>query len=132
VKTALFTAGVAFVLPLAPIAHADVPGLGPFIGEWGAHGERLVVNADGTGTETYRGGSVNFRISGVQPPPPQPDHTAYGNITSGGNAPVGSYVTITLVDGDRGVLLSVAGGDNGFPFCKVVNGGYANSADCGA
>jgi hypothetical protein len=75
---------------------------------------------------------VNFRISGVQPPPPQPDHTAYGNITSGGNAPPGTYVTITLVDGGNGVLLSVAGGDNGFPFCTIVNGSKVNSDDCGA
>jgi hypothetical protein len=55
-----------------------------------------------------------------------------GNITSGGKAEHGSYVTITLVDGGRGVLLSVANGDNGFPFCKIVNGGKVNSADCGA
>jgi len=75
---------------------------------------------------------VNFQISGVQPPPPQPDHTAYGAITSGGKAPVGSYVTITLVDSGQGALLSVANGDNGFPFCKIVNGSKVNSADCGA
>jgi hypothetical protein len=116
----------------APLAQADVPGLGPFVGQWGAHGESLTVNADGSGSETYNGGSVNFQISGVQPPPPQPDHTAYGNITSGGNAERGSYVTITLVDSGQGVLLSVANGDNGFPFCKIVNGSKVNSADCGA
>jgi hypothetical protein len=120
--------GIAY----APLGQADVPGLGPFVGQWGAHGESLTVNADGTGSEIYNGGSVNFRISGVQPPPPQPDHTAYGNITSGGKAAVGSYVTMTLVDGGQGLLLSVANGDTNFPFCKRVNGDYANSADCGA
>jgi hypothetical protein len=101
-------------------------------GQWGAHGESLIVNSDGSGSETYSGGSVNFQISGVQPPPPQPDHTAYGNITSGGKAEAGSYVTLTLVDGGNGLLLSVANGDNNFPFCKRVNGSYVNSADCGA
>jgi hypothetical protein len=129
---ALVPLAVAAGIACAPMAPADMPGLGPFVGEWGAHGERLTVNADGTGTETYRGGSMNFRISSVQPPPPQPDHIAYGNIISGGNAPTGSYVTITLVDGGQGALLSVAGADNSFPFCKMVNGTYANSADCGA
>ena len=129
---ALVPLAVAAGIACAPMAPADIPGLGPFVGEWGARGERLTVNADGTGAETYRGGSMNFRLSGVQPPPAQPDHTAYGNITSGGNAPTGSYVTITLVDGGQGALLSVAGADNSFPFCKMVNGTYVNSADCGA
>jgi hypothetical protein len=137
VKKIITAAAIAFAplaggLILTPTAAADVPGLGPFIGQWGAHGEHLIVNPDGTGSETYNGGSVNFRISGVQPPPPQPDHTAYGNITSGGKAETGSYVTITLVDGGNGVLLSVANGDQNFPFCKVVNGSYVNSADCAA
>lgn len=123
---------LAAALILAPTAAADVPGLDPFVGEWGAHGEHLTVNPDGSGTETYNGGSVNFQITNVQPPPPQPDYTAYGFITSGGQAEPGSYVTITLVDGGQGVLLSVANGDNNFPFCKIVNGTYLNSADCGA
>jgi hypothetical protein len=29
-------------------------------------------------------------------------------------------------------LLSLANGDNNFPFCKIINGAYRNSADCGA
>ena len=125
---AVLAAGIA----CAPMAQADVPGLGPFVGQWGAHGESLTINSDGSGSETYNGGSVNFQISGVQPPPPQPDHTAYGNITGGGHAERGSFVTLTLVDGGNGLLLSVANGDNNFPFCKRVNGSYVNSADCGA
>ncbi len=131
-------AGLAFAAPV----HAD-PGQaglsqpfsvagGPFVGQWGAHGESMTINADGTGSETYRGGSVNFRLGSVQGPPSQPDTTAYGNITGGGNAQPGSYVTVTLVDGGQGVTLSVANGDNGFPFCKIVNGSKVNSADCGA
>jgi hypothetical protein len=131
-KLLVVPAVLAVSIACAPQAQADVPGLGPFVGQWGAHGESLTVNADGSGSETYNGGSVNFQISGVQPPPPQPDHTAYGNITSGGNADRGSYVTITLVDSGQGALLSVANGDTNFPFCKRVNGNYVNSADCGA
>ncbi|MGA9678278.1 MAG: hypothetical protein WBR28_24485 [Mycobacterium sp.] len=99
---------------------------GPFVGQWGAHGEGLNINADGTAVETTRTGTVNFRLSSVQGPPSQPDTTAYGNIPGGG------YATATLVDGGRGLTLSIAGGDNNFPFCKRVDGGYANSADCGA
>jgi hypothetical protein len=120
----------------APLAQSD-PGQadlskpfsvagGPFVGQWGAHGEGLTINADGSAVETTSSGTVNFRLSSVQGPPSQPDTTAYGNLPSGG------YATATLVDGGRGLTLSIAGGDNGFPFCKVVNGGYANSADCGA
>ncbi len=135
---ALTFGGLAFAAP----AHAD-PGQaglsqpfsvagGPFVGQWGAHGESMTINADGTGSETYRGGSVNFRLGSVQGPPSQPDTTAYGNITSGGNAPPGSYATVTLVDGARGVTLSIANGDNGFPFCKIVNGSKVNPDDCGA
>jgi hypothetical protein len=142
---AVLAAGIA----CAPLAQAD-PGQaglsqpfsvagGPFVGQWGAHGESMTINADGTGSETYGkgpqgmgGGSVNFRLGSVQGPPSQPDTTAYGNITSGGNAPPGSYATVTLVDGGHGVTLSIANGDNGFPFCKIVNGSKANNADCGA
>jgi hypothetical protein len=131
-KVLLAPAVLAVGIACAPLAQADVPGLGPFVGQWVAPGESLTVNADGSGTETYDGGSVNFQIGGVQPPPPQPDYTAYGNITSGGYVERGSYVAITLVDDGQGVLLSVANGDSGLPFCKIVDGSKVNSADCGA
>jgi hypothetical protein len=49
-----------------------------------------------------------------------------------GIMPVGSYVTMQLVDRGNGMLFSMGGGDQGFPFCKVVGGSYVNSADCGA
>ena len=127
----------ALGIACAPLA-AGQPGLsqpfsvagGPYVGEWGAHGEHLSVNSDGTGTETSRYGTVNFRMSTVQSQG-QPN-TAYGNITGGGRAEPGSYVTMQLVDGGNGLLLSVANGDNNFPFCKIVNGSSVNSADCGA
>ncbi len=61
-----------------------------------------------------------------------PWDTAEGIISSGGRAPHGSYVSVQLVDGGRGLLLYVANGDQGFPFCEIVNGSKVNSADCGA
>lgn len=93
---------------------------GPFVGSWHAHGEGLTINADGSATEVTNTGTLSFRFSTVQ------DVTAYGNQPDGG------YVTVTLVDGGRGLTLSAAGADQGFPFCKIVNGSTANSADCGA
>jgi hypothetical protein len=120
----------------APLAQAE-PGQadlsepfavagGPFVGQWGAHGEGLTINADGSAVEITRSGTVTFHLTSVQGPPSQPDTTAYGNLPDGG------YATATLVDGGRGLTLSVANGDNAFPFCKKVGGSYVNSDDCGA
>jgi hypothetical protein len=116
----------------AALSHPFSVAGGPFIGQWGAHGEGLTINADGTAVETYRGGSANIRFNAVQGPPSQPDTTAYGVITGGGMAEPGSYATATLVDSGRGLTLSVANGDNECPFCKMINDTKANSADCGA
>lgn len=42
-------------------------------------------------------------------------------------------MTMQLFDGGNGMLFSMGGGDQNFPFCKVVvGGGYTNDADCGA
>jgi hypothetical protein len=138
-KTALGAFSAVAALTLAALVHADPGGDqaglsqpfseagGPYIGQWGAHGESLTVDSDGTGSETYSGGTVNFKLGSVQGPPP----AAYGYVT-GGVKEVGSYVTLTLVDGGQGLLLSVGGGDQNFPFCKIVNGNKVNSYDCGA
>jgi hypothetical protein len=99
---------------------------GPYIGNWVAHGERVVVNADGSGTETSNYGTVNFRMTFVSTSEP----TASGNVTGG--AKQGGYVTMHLVDNGNGMLFSMGGGDQNFPFCKLVGGSAANSADCGA
>lgn len=104
---------------------------GPFIGQWGAHGESVTVNADGSGTETYSAGTMTFELDAVQTST-TPWDTAYGSVVSGGNVGRGAYVTIQLVDSGNGMLFSAGGGDNGFPFCKIVNGSKVNSADCGA
>jgi hypothetical protein len=74
----LTAAAAVLILPAAGItcasfAQAD-PGQaglsqpfsvagGPFVGQWGAHGEGLTINADGTAVETTRTGTVNFRLS---------------------------------------------------------------------
>jgi len=85
------------------------------------------VNADGSGTETSNYGTVNFRMTFVS----TSDPTASGNVT-GGAKQVGSYVNMQLVDSGSGMLFSVGGGDQNFPFCKLVGGSAVNSADCGA
>jgi len=122
----------------APIAHADPcnnqaclsqpfsQAGAPFVGDWGAHKEHIVISPDGSGTETSNYGTVSFTLGSVMNEGP----TAEGNITSGGI--VGGYVALKLVDGGRGLEVDIANGDHAFPFCKFVNGGYLNSADCGA
>lgn len=128
----LLRAVVAAGIACAPLAHAE-PGGGqaslgqpfsqagaPFVGSWHAHGEGLTINADGSATEVGTTRTLHYRFTTVQ------ENTAYGN------QPDGSYVTVTLFDGGRGLTLSAAGADQGFPFCKMVNGSKANSADCGA
>jgi hypothetical protein len=133
-------AGVAALasITFCPMAHADpcnnqaclsqpfsVAGA-PFVGDWGAHKEHIVINSDGSGTETSNYGTVNFALGSVMNEGP----TAEGNITSGGV--VGGYVALKLVDGGRGLEVDIANGDHAFPFCKYVGGGPVNSADCGA
>lgn len=120
------------VIACAPLAQAEPGGGqaalgqpfseagGPFVGFWYAHGERLTINADGSATEVTNTGTLNYRFSTVQ------ESTAYGNQPDGG------YVTVSLIDGGRGLTLTAAGADQGFPFCKTLNGSKANSVDCGA
>ena len=100
---------------------------GPYVGEWSAHGEHVIVNADGSGTETSNYGTVNFRMTFVSTSEP----TASGNVT-GGAKQSGAYVNMQLVDHGNGMLFSMGGGDQNFPFCKLVGGSAVNSADCGA
>ena len=109
-----------------PFAQAG----GPFIGQWGAHGEGVTVNPDGSGVETSGMGTMNFTLDAVQTST-NPWDTAYGNVT-GGSLQKGAFVTLQLVDGGQGMKFSAGGGDGGFPFCKIVNGNRLNSADCGA
>ncbi|WP_454792611.1 hypothetical protein [Mycolicibacterium lutetiense] len=103
---------------------------GPYVGRWGAHGEKMIVHADGTGLWSNSERSMNFRMGEVQAVG-QPN-TAYGDITSGGYAEPGSFITMQIVDDGEGLLLSFANGDEQFPFCKWVNGSYPNNSECGA
>ena len=108
----VITAAAAAALAFSPLAHADPGGQaglsrpfsqagGPFIGQWGAHGESVTVNADGTGVETSRMGTMNFTLGSVQTST-NPWDTAYGNVT-GGALQRGAFVTVQLVDGGNGM-----------------------------
>src|ERR1700755_1557763 len=87
-KTALVALGIVTGLVLAPAAHAAVPGLDPFVGTWkcsrktGNTGERLVIDSNGVGVDTW----PNVRFS--------PDGTP-------GSAPITTvtYVFTAVVNG---------------------------------
>ncbi len=102
----------------------------PFVGDWGAHKERVTVSSDGTGVETSSSGTMNFKLGSVMTST-NPWDTAYGNVVSG-SLERGAFVTLQLVDGGKGMNFSAGGGDTNFPFCKYVGGSPVNSADCGA
>ena len=134
-------AALAATALLAPPAYADPcnnqaclekpfsEAGGPYLGEWVAHKERVVISPDGSGTEVSDYGTVTFKMGSVSTGQPI---TAEGDITGGGRAPVGSWVSMQLVDGGRGMLFGMANGDQQFPFCKIVDGNRLNSDDCGA
>jgi hypothetical protein len=141
-KVALIPGVVAAGIACIPAAHADpcntqaclqkdfAEAGGPFIGSWGAHGEGVTVNADGSGVENSRRGTITFQLNSVQTST-TPWDTAYGGVVSGFLAR-GSFVTIRLVDGGKGMAFSAGGGDDNFPFCKIVNNSKLNPDDCGA
>jgi hypothetical protein len=67
-KAALAALGIVTGLALAPTASADVPGLEPFVGTWkcsrvtGNTGERLVIDTNGVGVDTWP--NVRFSANG--------------------------------------------------------------------
>jgi hypothetical protein len=138
IKAVTVSTAVATAITCAPVAHADPcnnqaclatpfsQAGGPYVGDWGAHGEHVVVRSDGSGTETSNYGTVYFKMTFVSTSEP----TASGNVTGG--ARQGGYVNMQLVDNGNGMLFSMGGGDQNFPFCKMVGGSNLNSADCGA
>lgn len=100
------TAAIAFT----PLAHADVPGLAPFVGSWQAHASGLVIQPTGPGRLTYSDltacpscsdgtaptGTVDFTLTSVS------GGTATGSVTATSdtnNDTVGGPVTIKLVTG---------------------------------
>jgi hypothetical protein len=117
--------------------------LGRFVGSWHAHEERLTIQSDGHGRETYNDrstcpdapmagcgvtGTVDFMLTRVS------GDTATGTITASSNpkSPTGGPVSITLVGGGQGLQLTIAGGDQGFPFCNATATGPARNYYCGA
>jgi hypothetical protein len=68
---------------------------------------------------------VDFTLTSVS------GDTATGAITAASNPkdPIGGPVTIKLVGGGQGLELTIAGGDQGFPFC---NSNDASHYYCGA
>src|SRR5271168_1307312 len=127
--------------------HEDSKGLQialtPFVGNWHAHEEGLVIQPDGHGRETYPdrstcpdapmagcgiAGTVDFMLTSVS------GDTATGAITAASNPkqPIGGSVTIKLVGGGQGLQLWIAGGDQGFPFCNNNDNDAAMHYYCGA
>lgn len=134
---------VAAALIFSPSAAADLPGLAPFVGSWHAHEERLEIQPDGNGRETYADkstcpdapaagcgvtGTVDFTLTSVS------GDTAGGAITAASNPnnSIGGPVTINLVGGGQGLQLWIAGGDQGFPFCNDNDNEDASHYYCGA
>ena len=129
----MLTPGVAHATPddQAGLSRPFSQAGGPFIGNWGAHGEKVTVDGDGSGTEVASRGTLNFKLGSVQQGNSGAWDTAYGNVTSG-FLERGAFVTLQLQDGGKGMAFSAGGGDSMFPFCKYVGGSPVNSADCGA
>ena len=122
--------------------HLEV-ALTPFVGSWHAHEESLEIQPNGHGREMYPDrttcpdapmagcgitGTVDFVLTSVS------GDTASGAITAASNpkSPIGGAVSIKLVGGGQGLNLTVAGGDQGFPYCNSNDAGAARNYYCGA
>lgn len=118
---ALALTAIVFASP----AHGDIAGFGPYVGQWASRGERLIVNPDGSGQETYNGGFVNFQIVDVD------GDNANGSVTGASNplTNLGKPAYLQLAAKGQVLKLYITDGDDFFPFCKVVNGGKSH---CGA
>ena len=138
-------AGVAAAATLvfASSGAADVPGIAQFVGSWHAHEEGLDIQPDGHGRETYSdrstcpdapmagcgiAGTTDFTLASVS------GDTATGSITAASSPkqPIGGPVSIKLVGGGQGLELTIAGGDQGFPFCNSTDSDAAMHYYCGA
>ena len=140
-------AAIAAAIVFAIQSHEDSKGLQialtPFVGSWHAHEEVLVIQPNGHGRETYPDrstcpnapmagcgitGTVDFMLTSVS------GDTATGAISAASNPkqPIGGPVSIKLVGGGQGLNLTVAGGDQGFPFCNSKDNQAASQYYCGA
>jgi hypothetical protein len=132
-KIALVAAAAVAALAFAPPASADVPGLAPFVGQWGGgHAGALDIHSDGTGRLTYADlsncpnaplagcgitGTTDFTLFLVA------NGTATGNVTASSDPKidtVGGPVSIVLGSANgSGVVLSVSMGKmSGWNFCN--------------
>jgi hypothetical protein len=113
------------------------------VASWHAHEEGLDIQPTGHGHETSKdrstctdapmagcgiGGTTDFMLTSVS------GDTASGAITaaSNPNKPIGGPVTIKLVGGGHGLELTIAGADQGFPFCNSNDNDAAMHYCCGA
>jgi hypothetical protein len=104
----------------------------PFVGSWRAHGEAVTIEPNGDGTELAGRGQLIFKLGVVmQTDTGGPWLNAQGHVVSG-FLERGAYVSVLLVDNGKGMQFSAGGGDQSFPFCRIVNGDSVNRADCGA
>jgi hypothetical protein len=131
-KIALAGLGIAALVFAAPAA-ADVPGIAPFVGQWGGgHAGGLDIHSDGTGRLTYADlstcpnaplsgcgitGTTDFTLTSVA------NGTATGSVTASSDRKydtVGEPVTIVLGSANgRGVVLNVSMGKmQGWGFCN--------------
>ncbi len=128
--------GIA-ALALAAPAHADVPGIDPFVGGWGGgHVGGLNIQSDGTGEWTYSDrrtcpnaglagcdvtGTTDFTLTSVV------DGIATGTVTASTDpidgAAVDSPVSITLgsANGTGAVLAVTMGNMKGWNFCNQTS-----------
>jgi hypothetical protein len=143
----LIVAAIAAAIVIVIQQHEDSKrlqiALTPFVGSWHAHEEGLVIQPDGHGRETYPdrstcpdapmagcgiAGTVDFKLTSVS------GDTATGAITAASSPKesIGGPVSIKLVGGGQGLNLTVAGGDQGFPFCNSNDNDAASHYYCGA
>jgi hypothetical protein len=124
-KIALAGLGIAALAFAAP-AHADVPGIAPFVGTWDGMRQELAIEASGNGHFTYADfnacpscsmaavprATVNFALTSVS------GNTASGSITSdsgqGGNS---GPVTATLVAQSFGQTIKLNAGKGSGLYC---------------
>jgi hypothetical protein len=126
----LGVAALAFASP----AHADMPGIAPYVGHWGGgHSGGINIQSDGTGQWVYSDrrtcpnaglagcgvtGTTDFTLSSLA------NGTATGSVTASSDptdgATVGSPVSIVLGSANgTGVVLNVTMGKmQGWGFCN--------------
>jgi hypothetical protein len=124
----------------APVASADFPGLAPFVGTWQKHDDKLVIDSNGTGVDTYPDrtecpgcsdsdaptGTFTFTLLSAE------EGVATGSVTATSDPAkhaVGEPVTATISDGTPGKLLQVT--IAGFPHLPFCDSDAQATGQCG-